>query len=88
MKEKGPKGKKKIKRNTKKKKTGRIKNNEHAEGRRMRRRIFIDNKEEKKERTRERNKSKNKKENTYRTTRYPREVKNILTDDGFWHLDR
>ena len=35
---------------------------------------------------RERNKSKNKKENTYRTTRYPREVKNILTDDGFRHL--
>lgn len=62
MKEKDQKGKKKIKRNTKKKKTGRIKNNEHAEGRRMRRRIFIDNKEEKKERTRERNKSKNKKE--------------------------
>lgn len=50
MKEKDQKGKKKIKRNTKKKKTGRIKNNEHAEGRRMRRRIFIDNKEEKRER--------------------------------------
>ena len=51
MKEKDQKGKKKIKRNTKKKKTGRIKNNEHAEGRRMRRRIFIDNKEEKRERS-------------------------------------
>ena len=51
MKEKDQKGKNKIKRNTKKKKTGRIKNNEHAEGRRMRRRIFIDNKEEKRERS-------------------------------------
>ena len=51
MKEKDQKGKKKIKRNTKKKKTGRIKNNEHAEGRRMRRKIFIDNKEEKRERS-------------------------------------
>lgn len=51
MKEKDQKGKKKIKRNTKKKKTGRIKNNEHAEGRRIRRRIFIDNKEEKRERS-------------------------------------
>lgn len=51
MKEKDQKGKKKIKRNTKKKKTGRIKNNEHAEGRRMKRRIFIDNKEEKRERS-------------------------------------
>ena len=51
MKEKDQEGKKKIKRNTKKKKTGRIKNNEHAEGRRMRRRIFIDNKEEKRERS-------------------------------------
>ena len=51
MKEKDQEGKKKIKRNTKKKKIGRIKNNEHAEGRRMRRRIFIDNKEEKRERS-------------------------------------
>lgn len=51
MKEKDQKGKKKIKRNTNKKKTGRIKNNEHAEGGRMRRRIFIDNKEEKRERS-------------------------------------
>ena len=51
MKEKDQEGKKKIKRNTKKKKTGRIKNNEHAEGRRIRRRIFIDNKEEKRERS-------------------------------------
>ena len=51
MKEKDQEGKKKIKRNTKKKKTGRIKNNEHAEGRRMRRRIFVDNKEEKRERS-------------------------------------